>query len=92
MSKSFIEIIADYQKGDAIFTDKLVDLGFGDYTDTGYDLYDSSVKFYDVNKNDRLNSEQLDYIFSTGFSLIFLNHTDGMETLYSTENRSGERK
>ena len=66
------------------FTDRLCTAGFGNYSgDIWGDDYDNSIEFGQVDPDARLTEEQQRIIFDEGFTLCFVNHTDGWETHYS---------
>jgi len=82
----------------AIAEDELIDAiweacgddNFGDWT---WDWYDSSLELIGCHKDFRLSKEILKFLFDQGFSRVWLQHEDNMETYYSSlgngvENRS----
>lgn len=48
------------------------------------DYYDNSIEFKDLQPEERLNAEACKYLHDNGFSICFLNHSDGWETHYSS--------
>jgi hypothetical protein len=54
-----------------------------DYARIGGDYYDESIEIYGVANDARLNEAQQRLVFDAGFSRIWLNHKDEMETYYA---------
>ena len=84
MSKRpFSEIKAECDAEQDRFENSLMEILPGlDFSRITCDPYDNSVELYDVPIDVRLNSAAVDFIKSEGFSLCWLNHIDGWETLY----------
>jgi len=56
-----------------------------------WDYYDASLEIHWVPKDWRLPPEMLQRLFDEGFSIIYLNHEDNMETYYSKGHQEGFR-
>jgi hypothetical protein len=89
MSGKLADAMFAYHFAEAEFEDTLAESGF-EYDKLGGDHYDNSVEFYGVPPDARLNEQQQKMVFDAGFSIAYLNHTDGWETHYS--RRDGEIK
>ncbi len=65
-----------------------------DFDRISCDEYDNSIEFYEVPNGVRLTHEALVFVKAEGFSLCWLNHQDGWETLYNLhkDNKCGWRK
>jgi hypothetical protein len=80
-----------YRLEDDLF-DLLDAVGFGDsWSDWGRDYYDSSLELYGVPVEERLTEDGVKRLLGAGFSIIFVNHSDGTETHYTKANPVGWR-
>lgn len=84
----FSDVYHDYHMHKSVFEDQLIELGFGCWMDFSCDDYDSSVEFYTVQKNGRLNQEAQTFLFNQGFAKAYLNHEDGTETHYTWDYKA----
>jgi len=66
------------------FEDDLYEAG-AEFEKSGYDSYDNSVELYDVPPDHRLPEAAQKIIHAAGFSIAYVNHTDGWETHYSVD-------
>ena len=80
--KSIIDIDDQYQKDISDFSDNLIKLGFGNYTNQYFDFYDSSVLFLEVKVGEKLTLSQMKYLKSRGLSIAFLEYVDGSKKVY----------
>ena len=48
----------------------------------GWDEYDNSLELHECTPGLRLSAEAAQYIWDNGFSICYVNHTDGWETHY----------
>lgn len=92
--KKFAEEMFAYNIALSAFEDKLTyaDTGLSDYDKLGADEYDMSLEIYGVPDDDRLSHDGVEMILGEGFDKIYVNHTDGWETHYSTRNKTGWRR
>ena len=64
----------------------------GDFNRIGWDDYDKSLEIYEASPNFKLSPESRDFIFSNGFSKVYVNHTDGWETHYAPNQDPWRRR
>lgn len=57
--------------------------GFSAYEEIGFDYYDSSIEFYGVDEDARLQPVAQAAVNAAGFHMAYVNHKDGWETHYS---------
>ncbi len=80
---------ARQEKFDSALTEIQPDL---DYARLTCDPYDNSIEFYEVPNDVRLTSNAVAFLKAEGFSMCWLNHADGWETLYHLANGTAWRK
>lgn len=82
-TNTYAERILTGRTAESEFSDELVGVGFGEWTEMIVDGHDLSVKFYDVAACARLDAEAQRVVWDGGFLKAWLRHTDGWETAYS---------
>ncbi len=94
MKAKFANVYFDAMRAEIEFECRLIEeFGFGQYAKMSGDDYDNSLEFYGVNPDARLSREALEFIWSEGFSRLWLNHTDDIETSYRANGKyQGWRK
>lgn len=60
-----------------------LELGGDGWQDWSYDDYDTSLEIYVVPPDRRLSEAAKAKALEAGFSIVWLNHVDGWETMYS---------
>ena len=81
----FAAHLAEADFGEAVY-DLSADSGF-DFTRIDGDHYDNSIEFYGVPPDARMNEGIQRLIFDAGFSIAYVNHTDGWETHYGFRDK-----
>jgi hypothetical protein len=71
---------AEHDFEEAVF-EAAGDSGF-DFSKINWDSYDSSIEFYGVKPDARMNDAVQKVVFDAGFGKAYVNHTDGWETHY----------
>jgi hypothetical protein len=79
----FCDIIARYQQSKEWLELELSRYNFERFKDIGADSYDGSIEFYDVADDDRLSEGAQKFLHNEGFTRAYLNHLNGIETVYS---------
>jgi hypothetical protein len=85
----YANLMFAYHSAESAFEDALLEAA-GDepaqdafvYGRIGGDYYDESIELYDVGNDVRLNDAQQRLLHESGFTRVWLNHKDGMETYY----------
>lgn len=83
----FADTIWKFENAQCDFMQALERAGFEElvhYARIGWDHYDVSVEFFEVNNDVRLSPEQQKIIFDAGFVKILVSHKDGWETHYTS--------
>lgn len=84
MTKTFSERMEESLQIEGELADILFEeLGMEDYETLWMDPYDNSLELSKVPSDYRFPPEKFDLIKSFGFSIIWLNHVDGYETMYT---------
>lgn len=74
---------AAYDAAYPAFKEALAVAGFTGYSRIGFDDYDCSIEFYDVDNDARLSASAQEVVFKAGFVKAYVNHQDIWQTHYS---------
>lgn len=94
MSKSLSQRLFDQTVTAA--EDELIDFiwdvcGSENFADWQWDWYDLSLELVGCQKDFRLPKEVLSYLFDQGFARVWLQHSDNMQTYYTSLGDDGSR-
>ena len=77
----FANVAYEFDRRRSDFEESLDDLV--EFDRIGWDHYDNSIEIYGVSPDTRLSEAAQNFLRESGFSIAFVNHSDGWETHYS---------